>query len=280
MTDPVSRTILLLDIEKFSERDDVEQAYLRRMLYDITDRALETADIDETRRLRADRGDSVMELIDANTSLTALLRALLTHVPAQLRTVNRMASSSAQIRLRAVLATGYVAIDEHEGWVGSDLNRACRLLDGETLRAALRERTDDFALCVSPSVYTGIVRHNHPGIPAEDFRAIKVTSKNGPLEAWLHGPVPTTEGNEPGQVRDHTENQGQAHSPTDTSGARPGAAPAPQAPSGTGPVFHFNNGATVHFGGGLVAGDQHGVSGGQVTGDVIMGSTTDHGEHG
>ena len=48
MTDPVSRTILLLDIEKYSDRDDVEQAYLRRMLYDIADRALEAAGIDET----------------------------------------------------------------------------------------------------------------------------------------------------------------------------------------------------------------------------------------
>ncbi|WP_392963998.1 hypothetical protein [Streptomyces sp. LN245] len=190
MTDPVSRTILLLDIERYSDRDDVEQAYLRRMLYDITDRALESAGIDERLRLRADRGDSVMELIDANASVTALLRALLTEVPHQLRAVNRMASSSAQIRLRGVVATGYIAVDEHDGWVGSDLNHACRLLDAGLLRAALRERPDDFALCVSESVHTGIVRHDHPGIPAQGFHAVTVDSKNGPLRAWLHGPVP------------------------------------------------------------------------------------------
>lgn len=190
MNDPVSRTILLLDIERFSDRDDVEQAYLRRMLYDITDRALEAAGVDETRRVRADRGDSVMELIDAGASVTALLRALLTEVPAQLRTVNRMASRSAQIRLRGVLATGYVAVDRHGGWVGSDLNHACRLLDARLLRAALRERRDDFALCVSDALYTGVVRHDHPGIPAADFHPVTVDSKNGPLRAWLHGPVP------------------------------------------------------------------------------------------
>ncbi|WP_055553479.1 hypothetical protein, partial [Streptomyces kanamyceticus] len=190
MTDPVSRTILLLDIEKYSDRDDVEQAYLRRMLYDITDRALESADVDETLRLRADRGDSVMELIDANASVRALLRALLDEVPAQLRAVNRMASSSAQIRLRAVLATGYVAVDELDGWVGSDLNHACRLLDGDVLRRALRERTNDFALVVSESVHAGIVRHDSPGVPADEFHAVTVASKNGPLRAWLHGPVP------------------------------------------------------------------------------------------
>jgi hypothetical protein len=34
----------------------------------------------------------------------------------------------------------------------------------------------------------------------------------------------------------------------------------------------------VHFGGGYTAGDQHGVSGGQVTGDVVMGGKTQGGE--
>ncbi|MCI3276206.1 hypothetical protein [Streptomyces cylindrosporus] len=190
MTDPVSRTILLLDIERFSDRDDVEQTYLRRMLYDVTDRTLTSAGIDETWRRRADRGDSVMELIDANASVTGLLRALLHEVPIQLRAVNRMASKAAQMRLRVVLANGYVSIDEHSGWVGSDLNHACRLLDADVLRSALRERAGDFALCVSQSLYSGVVRHDHPGVPAADFHAVTVPSKNGTLKAWLHGPVP------------------------------------------------------------------------------------------
>ncbi|WP_328707778.1 hypothetical protein [Streptomyces mesophilus] len=55
-TEPLSRTILLLGIERFSDRDDVEQAYLRRMLYSIADRTLEAAGVDETVRLRAVRG--------------------------------------------------------------------------------------------------------------------------------------------------------------------------------------------------------------------------------
>lgn len=56
MSDPVNSTILLLDIEKYSDRDDVEQSYLRRMLFDLTDRALLAAGIEETLRRRADRG--------------------------------------------------------------------------------------------------------------------------------------------------------------------------------------------------------------------------------
>lgn len=191
MTDPLNRNLLLLDIEKFSDRDDVEQAYLRRMLYDVVERVLQAAGIDQTHHLRADRGDGVLVMIDANAPLTALLRVLLTEAPSQLRAVNRMASSTAQIRLRAVVATGYVMVDAVDGWVGSDLNHACRLLDAEALRAALRERGEDIALCVSESVYAGIVRHDHTGIPADAFHEVTVDSKNGPLKAWLHGPLPT-----------------------------------------------------------------------------------------
>ncbi|MFE0571406.1 hypothetical protein ACFW21_04490, partial [Streptomyces albogriseolus] len=242
MTHPVSRTILLLDIERFSDRDDVEQAYLRRMLYDVTDRALEAAGIDETLRTRADRGDSVMELIDANAPVTALLRALLTEVPVQLRAMNRMASRSAQMRLRGVVAGGYVAVDDLDGWVGSDLNHACRLLDAALLRAALRERPDDFALCVSDSVYQGVVRHDHPGVPAADFHQVTVGTKNGPLTAWLHGPVPSA-------GEDHGE-RGTGEAPGG-SGDRPAPAARRGAPA-PGPVLDVNGGS-VSFGGGYVA---------------------------
>ncbi|MGW4563128.1 hypothetical protein ACWEN3_12200 [Streptomyces sp. NPDC004561] len=293
MNDPVSRTMLLLDIEKYSDRDDVEQAYLRRVLYNIADQALERAGVDGTRRLRADRGDSVMELIDAGASVTALLRALLTEVPAQLYGYNRLASSSAQIRLRGVVATGYVAVDEHGGWVGSDLNHACRLLDAPLLRAALRERADGFALCVSEGVHAGIVRHDHHGVRAADFHAVTLTSKNGPLRAWLHGPVPCGAANHgdtgeppvpatsgdvsaPGAPASEAPAPGAPASGAPASGAPvEAAAYRPEAPAPAragGVVFDFGNGSP-RFGGSLVAGDQHGVSGGQVTGDVHLGGT-------
>ncbi|MFE6031272.1 hypothetical protein [Streptomyces niveus] len=245
MNSPVNRTILLLDIERYSDRDDVEQAFLRRMLYDIADQTLDAAGIGSDRRLRADRGDSVMELIDANAPVSVLLRTLLTEVPVQLRKTNRMASSSAQIRLRAVLATGYVAIDAHEGWVGSDLNHACRLLDAKLLRVALRERPDDFALCVSDSVHQGIVRHGHPGIRPEDFSHIAPESKNGRLSAWLYGPVPST---------------GPEHS---------GAEPKPTVAPGNGTTPAADGSAEPRFPASTqIMGDQYGIAGGTNHGDL------------
>ncbi|MFE9728396.1 hypothetical protein ACFYQ5_33670 [Streptomyces sp. NPDC005794] len=278
MTDPVSRTILLFDIERFSDRDDIEQNYLRRMLYGIADRTLTAAGIGEDRRVRADRGDAVMELIDANASVTALLRALLTETPVQLRGVNRMASSSAQIRLRAVLATGYVAIDERDGWVGSDLNHACRLLDGDVLRTALRECTGDLALCVSEDVHRGIVRHGHPGIAPEEFRPVTVAGKNGPMKAWLHGAVPGA-GTAAAAYGDAAAGTGDAAHGGAAGGAPEGAdggsSGNPASGTAGGAVFHFHGGAPS-FGGSLVGRDLHGVSGGHVGGDVVLGSTGDN----
>ncbi len=256
MSGPVNSTILLLDIEKFSHRDDVEQAYLRRMLFELADRALLAAGIEMTLRRRADRGDSIMELIDSNASSTLLLRTLLNFVPAELRALNRTASSSAQMRLRGVVASGYVAVDSEGGWVGSDLNHACRLLDADVLRDALREERGDFALCVSQSVYQGVVRHDHPGVPADEFHAVTVDSKNGPLQAWLHGRVPVND------------------VPIGPSASDP-ASKVPEQPASapTRPTFDFG-GATVT--GGVFGGENSGIGGGTFYGDVRFGG--DHGE--
>lgn len=226
LSDPKFFTIVLYGIEGYGQLDDVEQAYMRRMLFDINDRVGDFAGIDHAHRLHAERGGAFIELIEAGSSVPALLRVLISELPAQLRTMNRMASDSTRIRLRVVVAQGYVSIDEHSGWVGRDLNRAVRLLDADPLRAALREREDDLVLCVSEDVYQGIVQHDHRGIPPEGFRAVTADSKDGTLRAWLH---------EPARV-----GTGAAHAHDTVTGE------------------------AVTFGGGLVVGDQVGVVGGYV----------------
>jgi len=229
MTDPVYRTILLFDIERFGRRDNVEQAYLRRMLYDVADATLLAAGVDETSRLRADRGDSVMELIDTRASVPALTKTLLTETPALLHGRNRLIAESTRMRLRIVLSAGYVAVDELGGWVGRDLNHAVRLLDSEPLREALKARGDDCVLCASDSIYQGVVSDGPLGVRPEDFHRITVDTKEGPTVAWLHGaPAPGT---------------------PDDSAPRTPDAPAPGAPSSQHTGTH-------------VGGDLYGLSGG------------------
>lgn len=161
---------------------------MRRMLYGVLDRVATAAGVGPEARQQADRGDSVMELIDAAVPVADLLRTLLKVLPADLHAVNRLASDSARLRLRLVLATGGVAVDDREDWVGAALNDACRLLDADVLRPALRERNDDYALCVSEPVYWGTVRQDHDGVPAKDFYEVNVRTKNGVQQMWLYRP--------------------------------------------------------------------------------------------
>ncbi|WP_424888424.1 hypothetical protein [Streptomyces sp. XH2] len=277
MREPVNRTILLLDIERFSRRDDVVQAVLRRTLNTVVDQTLVTAGVEATQQYREDRGDGLIVLISGDVAKTAVLRALLTVTPELLHDHNRLASGGAQMRLRMVLAAGEVAHDPQAGTtgglVGHDLNQAFRLLDSDALRRALAEQADGHCvLAVSTPVYEGVVRHGHHGVRPELFRHTDVTVKDGVLSAWIQGGGAAAEavGGEAEAAGSRETGGGSSPSPAPRPPARAQApAPAPARP--TGAVFHFHGAPVVH--GSLVGGDQHGVSGGHVTGDVILGGS-------
>ncbi|MFE2273040.1 hypothetical protein ACFXB4_27870 [Streptomyces lavendulae] len=296
MREPVNRTILLLDIERFSRRDDVVQAVLRRTLNGIVDRTLEAAGVEATQQYREDRGDGLIVLLSGDVAKTVLLRSLLTTTPELLHEHNLIASDSAQMRLRIVLAVGEVAHDPHAGTtgglVGHDLNQACRLLDADVLRSALAARADEHCvLAVSAPVYEGVVRHGHRGVRPELFRPTDATVKDGVLSAWIHqgaapdrtpapataaaapatvpapvpataAPVPATAAPVPGTAGDPV--------PDPAANGAPAPAGGPSERS-AGPVFHFHGAPVIH--GSLVGGDQTGVSGGEVGGDVVLGGT-------
>ncbi|WP_063836129.1 hypothetical protein [Actinacidiphila yeochonensis] len=268
LTEPVNRTILLLDIESFSKRDDVEQAFLRRGLHSVVEDVLAEAGVEPDRQYREDRGDGLIILVSADIPKTALLRALLTTAPDALRDYNRVAASSAQMRLRTVLASGEVARDPREGTVGGlvghDLNQACRLLDADVLREALKQRATDCVLCVSTPVYEGVVRHGHRGLRPEEFHRVDVAVKTDRLEAWLHGPLPQR-----ASAAAAASCDGGSDSPAGGTADASIARNRVTEGGGTNITVH---GGSLTFGGSQVNGDQIGVSGGNVTGDVVMGS--------
>ncbi|RBM06914.1 hypothetical protein DEH69_26010 [Streptomyces sp. PT12] len=250
----MNRTILLFDIEKFGRRDDVQQAFMRRKLHTIVEQSLTAAGANPHAQHREDRGDAVMVLVTPDISKVSLLRVLLKETDDLLRSDNRLTADSAQVRLRVVLAAGEVALDPQPGTlggaVGHDLNQAFRLLDAEELKTALKRNDRPTAVCVSASVHQSVVRHGYAGVNPEEFREITVQGKEGPLTAWLHSV------NEPPSLGASTA----AVPPPGT--AAPSRAPirAPGTPRG------------AFVGGNLVMGNQYGVTGGQVSGDVVMGS--------
>ncbi|MGA4876197.1 hypothetical protein [Streptomyces lydicamycinicus] len=276
LTEPVNRTILLLDIEDFSRRGDVVQACLRRELHNVVEDTLAEAGVERNMQYREDRGDGLIVLVSADIPKTVLLRSLLTTTPDALCQYNRLASSSAQMRLRMVLAAGEVAFDPKQGTVGGlvghDLNQSCRLLDADALREGLAQRDADCVLGVSSPVYEGVVRHGHRGLRPEEFHHAAVSVKKDRLDLWLHDPLPhVTTVPAPGPA---PAGRGGGGTHNDAAGQAP-AAPV-SVPASTGAAFAFNGG-TVSVGGSQVNGDQTGVSGGHVTGDVVMGSVRHEG---
>ncbi|MFF8771509.1 hypothetical protein [Kitasatospora sp. NPDC015120] len=262
MTEPVNHTILLLDIEKFGTRDDVEQAFMRRMLYSVLHQTLRSAGVEPTEQRLEDRGDAVMALITPVVPKARLLHALIAETPSLLHANNRLAAASAQVRLRMVLASGEVAVQELGGALGGavgwDLNQAFRLLDSDALRAALAHRDGPCVLAVSDAVHQGIVRHGHLGLPREAFHPVTVAGKEGEFTAWLHGtPAPAATRAAPAGIP-----------PAGGPAGRPPAEDLGRAPA----AFHFLGGSPT-FGGSLIAGDQHIVSGGRVDGDINTGNT-------
>ncbi|MEU6083062.1 hypothetical protein [Streptomyces sp. NPDC047108] len=268
LTEPVNRSILLLDIENYSRRDDVEQAFLRRSLHSLVEDTLASAGVEPNMQYREDRGDGLIILVSAEVPKTALLRSLLVTAPDSLRAYNRMASSSAQMRLRMVLASGEVALDAYHGTVGGlvghDLNLSCRLLDAAVLREALKQSDQDCVLCVSAAVYQGVVRHGHRGLRVEDFHRVDVAVKNDRLEAWLHGPPPrgaSSSSPTSAQARDRAQDGGRGEGTSAPGGSDTG-----------GMRIITVDGGSLSVGGSLVGGHQTGVSGGSVTGDVVLGN--------
>jgi hypothetical protein len=251
MTEPSSRTILLMDIEGSGGRTDVEQAVIRRMLYGVLRETLSAASVEATEYRSEDRGDGVFVLIDPGVPKPALIRALLTTTPMRLRSNNRLAAPGSRVRLRLVVHTGEVALDDY-GAVGSDVVLAFRLLESKGLRDALATTTEPSVLCVSESVHHGVVRHGHHGIVPEHFHRFEGDSKEGALSGWYHDATRVAVA---GEVPADSRDRPAARQPSD----RPD--PVAPAPSGTAlPHLQVESGnfffGTARIAGDAVAGDK------------------------
>ncbi|MEU6488175.1 hypothetical protein [Streptomyces sp. NPDC046887] len=265
MAEPSNKTILLMDAESSEERLDTEKAVLRRMLYAVLKEGLSAVPVEPTEYRVEDRGDGVFVLIDPAVPKPALLRALLTAVPERLASDNRLAAEGARLRLRIVVHSGEVALDER-GAVGGDLDHAFRLLEADALRQALRATAEPSVLCVSEAVHRGVVRHRYPGVRAEHFHPLTGTAKHGKaLTGWYHDRTTAyVAGGGDGKGAGDAERAGAGN----RAEAGPGAPAAPPAPAaappqgGAQPTLHAHTGnfffGTAQFGGDAVAGDKYG----------------------
>ncbi len=190
---PVHRLIFAVDIEGSTERTNPAKGELRRILYEVLDRALEAAGIG-TRHLEpfTDRGDSVLILIKPHDDVpkTLALSLLVPILSALLAEHNAVvARPELQMRLRAVVHAGEIHEDD-KGFYGDDLDAAFRLLEAQTLKKALKKAAaSPLILVVSEEIFHGIVQQGY--LDDASFQPlVRVRVGRRLRRGWAHIPDP------------------------------------------------------------------------------------------
>jgi hypothetical protein len=190
LSPPRYRIILALDIEGSTTRTNSAKAWLRTVMYELLEAALQEAGIAERHRDGlVDRGDGVLALIHPvdDVPKTALLNSVLPTLARLLREHNS-ANPDRQFRLRAVVHAGEVHYDPR-GCFGEALDIAFRLLDAPAVKHRLARTTAPIVLVVSADIYRCVVRHGYDGIDDHGFEPIvSVTVGRARHRGWVQVP--------------------------------------------------------------------------------------------
>jgi hypothetical protein len=136
-----------------------------------------------------DRGDGMIILIPARVSKADILDPLIPTLAAIVQHHNATTPVSQRIRLRIAVHAGEIHHDA-TGWVGTDLNLACRLVNSPALYRKLQQTpTADLVVAVSDAIYHGIVQHAYRRISPATYTPTQVTIKEVDTRAWIHTPI-------------------------------------------------------------------------------------------
>ncbi len=190
---PVSRRIMVADIESWSSRDSHTQKNLRQRLREVLNLAFAESGLPwrkwaDAAVSAADRGDGLLIVIPPNVSIVRLLDPFVDRLEVALRHDRKLHSEPARMRLRLAIHDGEV-LAESSGWAGHDVIEACRLVEAEPLRQALRDYPEaNVAVIVSERVHRGAVRDGYGSIRPETFTEVDVAVKTFRSRAWIHLP--------------------------------------------------------------------------------------------
>lgn len=223
--DPVTRSLVAVDIEGFGRRGDLEHVDLRKALRELCADAFMQAGAEGA--YREDRGDALLFVIGPEVSKPRLASDLVRELDTVLHRWNSSRLPQARMRLRMALHNGDVLLDG-EGLAGETVVVLMRLLDAEQLRQALRSAPHDLAVIVSARMYHDAVSQGHMGINPAEYSEVHVSLKEFSQPAWIRVPGLASAG-EPAEL---------------AGGQRPAASTGASAPA-TGGV-HFMGAATFH----------------------------------
>ncbi len=168
----VSRTMLIADIEDYGvpyRTDAIRFGLCLRLGRFLAD-ALNDAGIKEGQHDMQRNGDGWLVAVDAAVGKPLILGPVVDHLAAGLRTQNHNATVAEQLRVRLVLHSGDLLIDDRDGnLAGNVLVFAARLLDAEKLRILLRRASGPLLVCVSNTIYQQVIAQRHESLDPADL---------------------------------------------------------------------------------------------------------------
>ncbi|MGH3942190.1 MAG: hypothetical protein ACRDTG_26925 [Pseudonocardiaceae bacterium] len=182
--------MIIVDIEQFGRRKNADQHWLRRQMYDVLESAAERAGIPWSQCHLADRGDGVIILIPASepVSKEEITEGFVRELNTELGTYAGRSREAVAMRMRVALHAGDVVRDD-QGWVGAELNTACRLVDLPALRDALRQAPHArLALIVSDMWFKTVVSHDPGAVDHRAYTRVPINIKELDDWAWIHLP--------------------------------------------------------------------------------------------
>lgn len=195
-SDPMYRSILAVDIEGSTKRNNRVKEELRYEVYRLVGEALYTTGIGSQHYHHpfTDRGDGFLVLLRPVDEIPK--RLLLSHlIPALARLLAAYNSGISPadhpriLRLRAVIHAGEVLYDG-KGFFGEDLDVAFRLLDARRFKAKLKSATVPLALVASDYIYQSVIKHGYEGINDQEyFPLVTVNVADQRRKGWVHLPA-------------------------------------------------------------------------------------------
>ncbi len=186
--DPQYQLIVVIDTSGSSRWDDRTQLRARTLLDEIVQTAFRAGGIAWHRILTEDRGDGMILLIPATVSKTHLLDSVVPHLSAALHECNQQTGRTPRIRLRVAVHAGEV-LRGPLGWVGTDLNLTCRLVNSRPIYRMVTHHPDaDLVLITSEPIYQAVVRHGHGSIDPSRYTPVQIAAKEVRAKAWIHVP--------------------------------------------------------------------------------------------
>lgn len=188
---PVHRPCFVVDVEKFSKRNNQGQTDVQRRLCWLTANAIRAAGLEPLNCDMEPKGDGQLFAFPGDVDPRVIPR-LVVHLNEALHRVNAVRGPGGRIRLRAAINIGLVSPDVGAGLGGHAVIDVCRLVDSAPVRQALRAGFGDLALIVPDHLYRDYFAEGHDGVHFAPFQKVTVTveSKGFDAEGWIQTDFP------------------------------------------------------------------------------------------